>query len=322
MAKLQLTLACGDYEIMRPLAEGAVEAEGIDLTVLRRDRARILQSARRDECDMAEFNIVAYFCDSESDPDLFALPVFPHRRFRLGFVFVNTGAGIREPADLIGKTVAVRGERPAAVIWMRGILNEHFGVPYDSVRYLDPMGMLAGQDAGAGSGRAPRRRVDEMLLAGEIDAFLSPGLPPAFLAGDPRIGRLFPDFEQRDREYYEKTGIFPIMHAVTIRRSLLERAPWAAPNLLRAFEESKRLAYERNRNPRAMPLAFFQRAWEDQRSLLGSDPWRYGLNEETRPNLATVLRYAGEQGLLQRERSVDELFVDIDESQLERFEDV
>jgi 4,5-dihydroxyphthalate decarboxylase len=290
--------------------------------MLTKDTGRVLQTARRNECDLAEFNVVGYFADSEDDTDLFALPVFPHRRFRLGFIFVNTAAGIREPRDLIGRTIVVRGERPAAVVWLRGILNEYFGVPYDEVRLVDTFGLLGERpESYDGGPRLGRAHIDEMLLNGTVDAMLSTSLPPAFLVGDPRIARLFADFNDRDVEYYRRTNIFPIMHALTIRRSLIERAPWAPTNLLRAFTESKNLAYARMRNPRIMPLAFFQRAWEDQLAILGPDPWVYGMNEVNRNNLATILRYAGEQGLLKTDRTIDDLFIGLDDATLERFQE-
>jgi len=322
MTKLQLSLACGDYEIMRPLIDGTVQPDGIELTVLAKDRARILQTARRKECDLAEFNITRYFSDSESDPDLFALPVFPHRRFRLAFIFVNTAAGIKEPRDLIGRKLIIRGERPAAVIWLRGILNEHFGVPYDQLKIVDPLGLLGEVPSGGGAGVGPdgwQSRSEQLLLDGEVDALISAGVPPSFIDGDPRIGRLFPDFNDRDITYYRETKIFPIMHAVTIQRSLIERAPWAPINLLRAFSEAKAIAYSRAVNPRTAPLSFFQKAWEDQQEILGSDPWIYGMNDANRHNLDTILRYCAEQGLVTTTRSLDELFVNLDEAKLSRF---
>lgn len=322
MAKLRLSLACGDYEIMRPLLDGTVQPDGIELTVLTKDRARILQTSRRQECDLAEFNITRYFSDSEGDSDLFALPVFPHRRFRLGFIFVNTNAGIKEPRDLIGRSLVIRGERPAAAVWLRGVLNEHFGVAYDQLKIVDPMGLLGEAPSTSVAGVGPndwQARSEQMLLDGEADAMISAGVPPSFIRADPRIDRLFPDFNDRDVAYYRQTKIFPIMHAVTIQRSLIERAPWAPINLLRAFSEAKAIAYNRAINPRTAPLAFFQKAWEDQQSILGPDPWTYGMNDANRHNLQTIVRYTAEQGLVSTPRSLDDLFVNLDEAKLSRF---
>jgi 4,5-dihydroxyphthalate decarboxylase len=322
MAKLRLSLACGDYEIMRPLVDGTVQPDGIELTVLTKDRARILQTPRRNECDLAEFNITRYFSDSESDPDLVALPVFPHRRFRLGFIFVNTSAQINEPRDLIGRSLAIRGERPAAAIWLRGMLNEHFGVPYDQLKIVDPMGILGEVPASGVAGVGPdgwQARSEQLLLDGEVDALISAGVPTSFIQGDPRIERLFPDFNDRDIAYYRQTKIFPIMHAVTIKRSLIEQSPWVPINLLRAFSEAKAIAYNLAANPRTAPISFFQKAWEDQQAILGSDPWVYGMNNANRNNLQTILRYSAEQGLVSPKSNLDDLFVNLDEARLASF---
>ncbi len=315
--KLHLTLSCGDYELTRPLREGGVEPDGIELTVLTRDRDRIFYLDRRNECDVAEFNLIHYFRLKEQGEPLTAIPVFPHRRFRHGFVFVNTQRGIERPADLIGEPVGVRGFQPAAAIWIRGILQEFFGVPYQSVSWVDSYGVLGERPQPGGNAQEARQErsvVDDMLLAGELAALVSAGFPPPFLRGDRRIARLFPDYQQLEIEYYQKTGIFPIMHTVTIRQEIVDRYPWVGPSLAQAFEDAKRLAYQRVRNPRVVPLAFFQDAWERQEKLLGPDPWAYGLGSANRENLATALRYAHEQDLLSARPPLSELFVDIGEA--------
>jgi 4,5-dihydroxyphthalate decarboxylase len=322
MAKLQLSLACGDYEIMRPLIEGTVQPDGIDLITLSNDHARILQSTRRDECNIAEFNVTRYFADSESNHDLVALPIFPHRRFRLAFIFVNPESRIKQASDLVGRKLVIRGERPAAAIWLRGILNEHFGVAYDQLKIVDPMGLLGEIPESGSINIGPdgfQSRSEELLLSGEVDAMISAGVPQSFIDGDPRIERLFPDFNERDVEYYRMTRIFPIMHAVTLRRSLIEEYPWVPINLMRAFNEAKAKAYQRAVNPRTAPIVFFQQAWEQQMAVLGPDPWVYGLNEANRHNLETILRYSQEQGIVANVRDLEELFVDLDDETMSHF---
>jgi 4,5-dihydroxyphthalate decarboxylase len=318
--KLHLTLACGDYELTRPLQEGRVEPDGIELTALTRDRDRIFYLDRRNECDVAEFNLIHYFRLRDQGEPLTAIPIFPHRRFRHGFVFVNTQCGIERPADLIGKPVGVRGYQPAAAIWIRGILQEFFDVPYQGVSWVDLYGVLGDglqPDSNAHEeAHQERSAVDDMFLAGELVAVVSAGFPPAFLRGDRRVARLFPDYQQQEIEYYQKTGIFPIMHTVTIRQEIVDRHPWVCASLAQAFEEAKRLAYERVRNPRVVPLAFFQDAWEHQQELLGPDPWAYGLGGANRKNLETALRYAHEQGLVSSRPALSELFVDVGEAAL------
>ena len=315
MGKLALTLACGDYEIMRALADGQVRPDGIDLIVLTRDRTRILRSARRNECDLTEFNLVGYLMDRESDKRLTALPVFPHRRFRHGFVFVNSASGIAAPADLRGRRVGIRGRVPAAAVWMRGILADFHQVPYDSVDWIDLFGIM-GKSPGGGAEAAPiaetNNQIDKMLLAGEVDAIITPSFPRAFVSGDDRIRRLFPDYRQADLSYYQQTGIFPIMHTIVLNRDIVAAHPWAPASMAFAFEEAKQAAYRRIRNPRVLPLAFFQCTWEEQRQVLGSDPWEYGLGPANRKNLDTIIRYAAEQGLISDRPSVPEAFLPLD----------
>lgn len=313
MSKVSLSLACGDYEIVRALKDGSVQPDGIDLLVLTGDRTRILRSERREECDLGEYNVVGYLMDREKDDDLVALPIYPHRRFRHGFAFVRADAGIEVPADLAGRRVGIRGRAPAAVIWLRGILADFYGLGYDTVEWIDNFGVLGQPLDGAGNGEltisANNVRMDEALLAGEVDALLSPSFPPAFVRGDPRIRRLFADYKAEELEYFRQTGIFPIMHVVVTRRSLVDRYRWVPSSLAFAFERAKAACYERLRNPRSLPLAFLEHAWEEQLELLGPDPWRYGLGGGNRGNLATVFRYAHEQGLVAELPQVEEAVV-------------
>jgi 4,5-dihydroxyphthalate decarboxylase len=310
MNRVTLSLACGDYEIVRALKDGSVQPDGIDLLVLTGDRTRILRTERREECDLGEFNVVGYLMDRERDDDLVALPVYPHRRFRHGFAFVRADSGIDGPGDLVGQKVGIRGRAPAAVIWLRGILAEFYGLGYDRARWIDNFGVLGepldGVPAAGLTIAANNERMDEALLGGEIDALLAPSFPPAFVRGDPRIRRLFSDYKSEEIEYFRRTGIFPIMHVVVVRRSLIERHRWVASSLAFAFERAKVLCYERLRNPRTLPLAFFEHEWEEQLGLMGRDPWRYGLGGANRENLATIFRYAHEQGLLAKLPTVED----------------
>lgn len=314
MSKLRLTLACGAYEIVRALIDKRVVPDGIDLEVLAGDRTRILKSKRRDECDMAEFNLIGFLMDRESDPGLVALPVYPHRRFRHGFIFTDPRRAITEPAGLTGQRVGILGERPAAAVWVRGILAEHYGLAQDAVEWVDGYGILGELPPVGAPGRSPSGVVEDRFLEGELAAIIAPSFPPSFLRGDSRVQRLFRDPKTEEIGYFEKTGIFPIMHAVVTRRELLDEHPWVASSMASAFEQAKQLAYERIRNPRVLPLAFFQHAWEEQRELLGADPWQYGLSAANRKNLETAIRYAHEQGLITSFPSVDEAFVELDES--------
>jgi len=313
MAKLKLTFAAGDYEIVRPIKEGLVEADGIDLVMLTGigSRERHWRMARRAEFDLCELNVGAYFMAREQGEPLSALPVFLHRRFRHGFIFVNASAGIREPKDLIGKRVGGTNFQPARCLWMRGVLEEHYGVPHRSITWVvereEDVPFRKPDDLKIE--RIPEgKKLDVMLAEGELPAMLSPDLPRRFLQGDTRIARLFPDYKQVEIDYYRQTGIFPIMHVTAIKREIVEKYPWVSTNLVKAFEQAKAIAYRRVANPRVVPLAWVRTAVEEQAEILGPDPWAYGLGPANRKNLETILRYVRMQGLISREFTLEELF--------------
>jgi 4,5-dihydroxyphthalate decarboxylase len=317
--KLSLSLTCGDYEITRPLAQGLVEPDGIELTVLTdpASRDRHWRLARNAECDLGEFNACAYFMARERGHPYIALPIYPHRRFRHGFVFINTGKGITQASDLRGGRIGCYGGfQPAACVWLRGLLEEFFGLPHREVTWVVPPlpEIPFTPPQGLKIEVLPQgQSLDDMLAQGEIDAMLAPSFPAPFLRGDKRVARLFPDFKAREIAYYRQTGIFPIMHLLMIRESIVERHPWVAANLAYAFNRSKQMAYERLRNPRVLPQAWAVSAADEQAAILGRDPWAYGLSAANRMNLETALRYTHAQGLTERLASIDEVFVPIDE---------
>jgi len=316
--KLPLTLTCGDYEITRPLAQGSVEPDGIALTVLTdpASRDRHWRLSRNAECDLGEFNACAYFMARERGHPYIALPIYPHRRFRHGFVFVNTTKGIGKASDLRGRRIGCYGGfQPAACVWLRGLLEEFFGLPHreavwvvpplDEIPFTPPGGLKI-ETASAG------KSLDDMLAEGEIDAMLAPSFPAPFLKGDKRVARLFPDFKAREIDYYRQTGIFPIMHLVMIRQSIIEQHPWVGANLAYAFNQAKEMAYQRLRNPRVLPQAWSVSAADEQAAILGRDPWAYGLTPANRKNLETALRYTQAQGMISRVPLLEEIFVPID----------
>jgi 4,5-dihydroxyphthalate decarboxylase len=315
--KLALSLACGDYEITRPLIDGIVEPDGIDLRVLTGagSRERHWRMARHNEYDVCEFNACSYFMARERGFRWNAIPVFLHRRFRHSFVFVNTAKNIEKPADLIGKKVGGTNFQPAGCIWVRGILQEHFGVPHRELTWITerPEDVPFTPAPGLKIEMIPgEKSLDAMLVTGELDAMISPNFPRPFLQGDKRVARLFSNYKELEIEYFRRTGIFPIMHVTVIRQEILDRDPWVASSLMQAFEQAKQIAYQRVRNPRVVPLAWFRSAWEEQEALLGRDPWVYGLGARNRQNLETALRYTRQQGLISSEMPLTELFVDTD----------
>jgi 4,5-dihydroxyphthalate decarboxylase len=315
--KLKLTIACGDYEIVRALKEGTVTADGLDLTVLTDmgSRERHWRMLRRLEFDVCELNIGGHFMAWDQGLPLAGLPIYLHRRFRHGFLFVNSKSGIRAPKDLAGRVIGGTNFQPAANIWMRGILDDHYGLPHKSVTWL----VDRSEDIEFERPKelriemiAPGQSIEDMLAAGEIAAMLSPSVPRLFAQGDTRIARLFPDYKDLEIAYFRQTGIFPIMHTTVVKQDIVARHPWVATNLLKAFDEAKAAAYRRTANPRVVPLAWLRTAWEEQEEILGADPWEYGMGVRNRNNLETVLRYTYEQGMIRRKPAIEELFVEAD----------
>lgn len=317
MAKLRLTVACGDYDIVRAFKEGAVQADGLDLVFLTEmgPRERHWRMGRKHEFDVCEENVGAYYMIRDQGEALTAIPVFMHRRFRHGFVFVNTAAGIKEPKDLNGKTVGGTNFQPAANIWMRGILEEHYGLKHRSITWLvdrsEDIPFTPPSDLRIEMKNSPKS-LSDMLADGDIPAMISPTLPKPFVQGDKRIARLFADYKNVEIDYFRQTGIFPIMHVTTVKQEIVDKYPWIPTNLVKAFEASKQLAYRRVANPRMVPLAFVRTAVEEQEAILGKDPWSYGLTPLNRRNLETVQRYAHQQGLIKTIVPLDALFADTD----------
>jgi 4,5-dihydroxyphthalate decarboxylase len=314
--KIPLTLACGDYEIIRALKEGQVEPDGIDLTVLTEmdSTTRHWRFIRNRDFDMAETSASSYVVAKDRGEPVTALPVFLHRRFRHGFVFINTQKGIRTPKDLIGRKVGIKSFLVTAGHWMRGILEHEYGVPHKSLQYFAELDedIEFTPPANLNITRLPHdKSVEKMLAEGELDAVIHSSIIKPLAAGDPRVGRLFPDFKAEEIAFYKKTGIFPIMHVMGIKQEIVERHPWVPINMFHAFQKAKAIAMARMANPRIVPLAWYREAWEEQEEILGPDPWEYGLGERNRHNVETLAGYSHEQGLTKRRLSADDLFVSV-----------
>lgn len=316
MTKPAFTLACGNYEIVRALTDGVLEPDGLDLNVLTDmdSTTRHWRFLRNREFDFAEVSCSSYLMARDQGLPVDAIPVFLHRRFRHGFIYINTTKGIRTPADLAGRKIGLKQFQATAIVWMRGILRHEYGVPLESIEWFCEL------DETIDFKHPPHfkiRRVGEqqsverMLADGELDAVLHPDLIHPLVEKDPRVGRLFPDYRREEIAFYQKTGIFPIMHVLGVRRDVCEKYPWAAINMFNALDRAKSLAMKRLANPRIVPLAWYREAWEEQERLLGPDPWEYGLTERNNHNLETLIGYAHEQGLIGRRPALAALFIDV-----------
>lgn len=314
--ELRLTLATGDYESIRALKEGTVAPDGVALNVLTDmdSSTRHWRMLRNRDFDVCELSLSSYLVAKDQDYPLEAIPVFLHRRFRHGFIFVNTGAGIGEPKDLIGKRIGVKTFQTTAILWLRGMLEHEYGVPHTEVQWVSELieDVEFTPKPGLRLERAPAgRRVEDMLAEGEIDACLHADVIDPIVDGDPRVGRLFEDYAEIEREYFERTGIFPIMHVTAIRKELVDDHPWLPRNLINAFEASKAASYARLRNPRIVPLAWYNTYRDEEIAFFGGeDPWQYGLGEANRHNLETAIFYSHDCGLIRKRLAVDDIFLE------------
>jgi 4,5-dihydroxyphthalate decarboxylase len=314
-----ITLACERYDRTEALRDGRVRPAGVDLTYLPQQvEETFFRMARFREFDAAEMSLSSYVVGLTRDAPFVALPVFPSRLFRHSGIYVSDASGIKEPADLVGKQVGLAEYQLTANVWIRGILADDHGVPVESVTYRTGGLHQAGRPEKLKVELPPEVRVepigpgrtlDEMLATGEIDALYTPRTPDSFIRGDSGVRRLFDPAGPVEEDYFRRTGIFPIMHVVVLRREVYERNRWLARSLYDAFEEARLLCAEGMDQTAA---ARYMLPWlHDEvartKAVLGEDYWPYGLRRNTEV-LRTFLRYSYDQGLATRLLEPEELF--------------
>jgi 4,5-dihydroxyphthalate decarboxylase len=321
VSKFDVTLACGLYDRTMALQDGTVTAKGLNINFLpMRPSSLFRRQARNAEFDIAEFSLSTYcMLRSRGDTRMIAIPVFPSRKFRHSHIFVNDES-LREPADLVGKRVGMHEYQNTASTWIRGILKEDYGVGPEQVTWV-----LAGLNSPKVEGdripmqfadnmkvtRAPDDRyLTEMLDQGEISAIISAEVPDSLGLEGSSVRRLFPNYEEVETAYFLRTGIFPIMHTVVLKSALYQQHPWAARNVMEAFEEAKEVGSSHLRYSAALfcSLPWLGRHIEDADALSnGKDLFPYGL-AANHMVLEKFLEYALDQGLLDRPLSVEDLF--------------
>jgi 4,5-dihydroxyphthalate decarboxylase len=316
MEKLSLTLAVGDYDHTRELASGQVFVQGADLIVLNlRPEEMFFRFTFFREWDVSEMSMGKYVSlRSQGDTSLTAIPVFPSRVFRHSMIYVREGGRIARLQQLKGGRVGVPEWAQTAVIYARGVLAHDAKVPLASVEWIQAGVNEAGRvekvklklPKGVKYRSEPKHSLNDLLLASEIDAVLSARPPRALGHG---IRRLFPDYAPAEEVYFRKTGVFPIMHVIVVRTELLERHPWLAMNLYKAFDEAKRRSLERlaDITVSAAPLPWLAPYTERMKKLFGDDIWPYGL-EQNRATLQAFVDFAWEQGVCHRRLKIEELF--------------
>ena len=324
MKRLPLTMACGPYDRMEALWQGAVQPEGIDLRYLPIQSppeifARMIKTQSFDVAEMS----LAHYCimRTRGDFPFVAMPIFPSRVFRHGYLFVSKSSGIKEPKDLEGKRVGVQEYRQTAGVWVRGILQHEYGVNLDTIHWVE---------GGVNEPRAPDhdmdlrpvrpislelipsdRTLNDMLEAGEIDAYFGARRPAALDKGK-NVARLFPDYREREKDYYRRTKFHPIMHTLVIREDLYKQQPWVPESLFKACQEAKAWGLKQMQFSGAqrsmLPWLFDEIA--EMLALMGADPWPYGL-EPNRAILSAFVQYLVDQHFIEASLPIDELFTPI-----------
>ena len=320
MANLKLTLACWDYDRTRPLIDGRVKPEGIDLDIkILRPRQAFQRMLDNKEFDLSELSLASYTTlKARGNCPFVAVPVALSKIFRHSCIYIRTHTGIRKPEDLRGKRVGTSQWSSTGLVFMRGMLQHDFGLKAEDMHWfmgglntfteppLIPLNLpkeikLDFLPAG--------KTLERMFEAGELDALLSLYIPNLFLNGSPRIARLFPNFKEVEQDYYRRTRIFPIMHTVVVRADVHQANPWVARSVYKAFCEARDLAVDGLYDTDALRLSLpwlidhVEEAWR----LFGKDFWAYGL-EPNRPTFAAIGRFVHEQGLAPRVVGPDELF--------------
>lgn len=273
MAKLRLTVACDSYDYLQPLREGRVQAEGIDLNLITVESGiRHQRMYHYGEYDACEFSMSSYLVAREQDIDRFqAIPFFPRRMFGHKFCFIRAGSGIKKPSDLMGGRIGLRTYENTLALVVKGMLMHNYDLPVTEVTWVivnqEPVGCKLPPTIKIERFEG-KRRLEDLLAAGEVDAEVEPDLPQAWLQGKRTVERLFPNFQKEEQDYYQKTRIFPIMHPIVIKKDILGRDPWVATSLFEAFVRSKRLYNEFMEQPHRLSFAW-------ARSYLEKDSYLY-----------------------------------------------
>jgi 4,5-dihydroxyphthalate decarboxylase len=325
MTEIGLTIACWDYDRTRALLDGRVGVEGcrvIPVTLSPEDA--FPRAVSRAEFDVSELSLSSYLLQlTRGDCPYVAIPVFLSRGFKHDCVYVRADAGIEDPKDLEGKLVGVPEYQMTLALWGRGLLQDEYGVDFRALRYRTgglntpgrkerlPLRLPDHMDVAP---VGPDRCLNDMLVAGELDAIMSPGPPKAFSDGDPNVRRLIADPHAVEHAYFARTGIFPILHVAGIRRELVDQHPWLPERVYAAFAESKRIAMAEidaiaNAGANKITLPWFAAEVARTRALMGDDYWSYGV-EANRAALEAVCRYSHEQYLSERPLTVADLFAE------------
>ena len=320
MATVPLTLAVHDYDHVRDLASGVVGVEGVSLTCLHFPVEEIFfRFTRFREWDVSELSLAKYASlRAAGDDSLVAIPVFTSRAFRHSAIFIRDDGPLDDPAALSGARIGVPEWTQTATVYARGVLAHEFGVALSDVHWVQAgtnepgrsEGVRVELPAGVSLTPMPEHTLNDLLLAGEIDALIAAHPPQEFERGSGRVVRLFSDYRAVEESSYRQSGVFPIMHVVALRAELHARRPWIAMNLFTAFQAAKQRSLTRalDANAPRFPVPWAPANAERAQALVGADFWPYGIDANRR-TLETFLDWAFEQGVCARRLTPEELFV-------------
>ena len=319
MTKLQLSIAMGDYDRTRALMDGRVQIDGVDPVCMNLSpEETFFRAFRGAEFDISELSFSSYLVKAaKGESPYIAVPVFLSRAFRHTSIYVRKDR-IYRPEDLKGKRVGVPEYQLTANVWARAILQDDFGVHPADMHWVRggidtpgrPEKIKLQLPPDVQLENAPEgQTISDLLDRGEIDGFIAPRPPSGAALGNPNVGWLFDDPTATAKDYYRRTGVFPIMHVVGVKKELAARHPWLPGAVLKAFEQAKRMALEQLADTSAtkVTLPFVEEQLKSARETLGPDFWSYGVPQNRR-TLETFVRHHHSQGLSGRQMSVDEIF--------------
>ncbi len=320
MAKLALSIAIGDYDRVRPLKTGEVQIDGTDPVFMSLDPEEIFfRGFRHQEFDVCELSLSSFTVKTAAnDCPYVGVPVFPSRAFRHTSIYRRTDRGIDTPADLKGRRIGTPEYQLTANVWARAILEDEYGVKPSDITWvrggMDTPGRIEKITLQLGPDmkleNAPEgKTLNGMLEAGEIDGLVGPRAPACFEQGSPLVDWLWPDPVGVAKDWFRRTGLFPIMHILGVRRSIVAQHTWLPAALLKAFEKSKQVALTKLADTSAtkVTLPFVEENLRAARQLMGRDFWPYGY-APNKATLDTFLGYHHRQGLSHRLVSATELF--------------
>jgi 4,5-dihydroxyphthalate decarboxylase len=320
MSLLRLTFGCGPSDRVNAIFDGRVRIEGCELSCFPIGPEEAFHRAfAGQDFDLTELSASSLILTTaRGEAKYFALPIFLSRVFRHSACYIRTDRAIRSPQDLRGKLIGVPEYQMTAALWARGILSDEYGVKSEEIRWRN-----GGLNKPGRGERTPislpssfelqsipsDTTLSDMLAAGELDGIITARAPACYTAGAPNVERLFPDFRSAEEEYYRKTQMFPIMHLLAIRKTLVEANPWLAMSVVKAFYEAKQLAMAEMREIAVLPtmLPWLSDDLKRVQAVMGTDVWPYGIREN-RKELDAMLRYSIEQGLSSRQVELEELF--------------